>query len=298
MKYTIEGFSQAWMITLKMDCQDAIFLRWFADFIQSGKMKTLDVAGHTYYWLKYDAVVEELPILGIEKRQLGTRLKALCDNKILGFHLQKAKDGTHTYFRIMPDSWNALTSSTTGKTVVGTTEKTEVRTAGKTAPIDSSSSLNSSPNSSTTIVEPSPKSKPDEYSREFLLFWGSYPRKEGKRAAWKCWNSRLKEGVSPDDMQTAAYGYARKCDDTRTEAQFIKLPQTFIGPNRPYEDFVTPMAPEGKREPEDDEKETDRQRSHRIFTMIQENKMPSQEDLDWALARGAAMAPKKQEVTA
>ena len=38
MKYTIEGFSQLEMIRIGMDAIDALILRWFIDFKDSGKM--------------------------------------------------------------------------------------------------------------------------------------------------------------------------------------------------------------------------------------------------------------------
>lgn len=82
--------------------------------------------------------------------------------------------------------------------------------------------------------------KGGEYTPDFLEFWGKYPRKVEKRAAFKAWNARRKDGVSPEDMIKAAENYAAYCAAQGTEPRFIKHPATFIGHNRPFEDWIRP----------------------------------------------------------
>ncbi len=62
MKYTIEGFSQEKLVELNLDLTDAVILRWFVDLKDSGKMYSEIKENDKYYWLKYDAVIEDLPI--------------------------------------------------------------------------------------------------------------------------------------------------------------------------------------------------------------------------------------------
>ncbi|QNB45859.1 hypothetical protein BR63_05735 [Thermanaerosceptrum fracticalcis] len=78
----------------------------------------------------------------------------------------------------------------------------------------------------------------DAYSPEFETFWSHYPRKVEKKGAYKCWNTRLKEGVSPEDMIMAAKNYAAECKRKNTEEQYIKHPKTFLGPNTPFMEYV------------------------------------------------------------
>lgn len=78
----------------------------------------------------------------------------------------------------------------------------------------------------------------------FEEFWHNYPRREVKRRAKKCWDTRVKEGVAPKDMILAAKHYfeARQGEPR----QFTKLPSTFLGPDMDFEDWIKPPKPEPK----------------------------------------------------
>lgn len=77
------------------------------------------------------------------------------------------------------------------------------------------------------------------YSPEFETFWGIYPRREGKRAAWRAWQARLKQHVQPAMLIRAATHYAAYCTAQHTESRFVKQAKTFLGPDAPYDDWVT-----------------------------------------------------------
>jgi hypothetical protein len=81
MKYTIQGFSQEKMLVLGMDPTDALLLRWFVDFKDSGRMETQILHEKIYYWIKYSQIMEDLPCLGIEKRAIQRRLKKMTKNE-------------------------------------------------------------------------------------------------------------------------------------------------------------------------------------------------------------------------
>lgn len=72
----------------------------------------------------------------------------------------------------------------------------------------------------------------------FDAFWDAYPRKIAKDVARRAWSARLKGKDSPDDMTTAARHYSEWVSESETEARFIKHAATFIGPDRPYRDWV------------------------------------------------------------
>ncbi len=82
-----------------------------------------------------------------------------------------------------------------------------------------------------------------EYSEAFEAFWSIYPRPEEKRGAFKAWNARLKGGAKPDDLLAAARNYATAHQQSGAELQFVKLPSTFLGPDRDYEDWISGIPP-------------------------------------------------------
>jgi hypothetical protein len=74
---------------------------------------------------------------------------------------------------------------------------------------------------------------------EFELFWMEYPRREAKSTALRTWKARIADKVSPDDLIFAAKAYRLDCQAENREAKFIKLPATFLGPDKHYEAYLT-----------------------------------------------------------
>lgn len=108
MKFTIEGFSQEYALTLqkevlvkgrkkriKVDCNDLVILRWFVDFYP--KMMKVEIEGKQYAWIKYQALLEDLPLLDIKKRMLFDRLQKLVDFGILS-HKSIKSGGSFSYY--------------------------------------------------------------------------------------------------------------------------------------------------------------------------------------------------------
>ena len=84
MKYNVIGFSQQKAMELRLDVKDLIILKHIIDFINSGKMVEREIDGETYYWLKQDRLLEELPILNIGgSTVLRRRLKKLVKLNLL-----------------------------------------------------------------------------------------------------------------------------------------------------------------------------------------------------------------------
>lgn len=96
--------------------------------------------------------------------------------------------------------------------------------------------------------------KKDIYTLEFEHFWSIYPKHIEKKRAYKCWNTCLKNGHKPDDIIRAATNYARFCTSQKTESKFIKHAATFLGPNKPFLDFVTGIPPDARGHPPDEPK--------------------------------------------
>lgn len=100
MRYTIEGFSQAYAMTLKkevevngkivvrkIDCTDLVILRWFVDFYPN--MKKVECDGRQYAWLTHKKLLEDLPLIDISKRAFIERMQKLVDFKILTYRFIK-----------------------------------------------------------------------------------------------------------------------------------------------------------------------------------------------------------------
>lgn len=82
--------------------------------------------------------------------------------------------------------------------------------------------------------------KCDTYSPEFEQFWSLYPRKVDKRKAWRNWQTRLKQRANPLQMIAAAKHYSQAC--VGKEQQFVKYASTFLGPDKPYEEWIRAQA--------------------------------------------------------
>lgn len=80
--------------------------------------------------------------------------------------------------------------------------------------------------------------KKNIYSADFESFWKCYPRRKEKAKAYRCYQTRLKEGYSTEDMMAAARSYSDECQALNKEERYIKLAATFLGPDKPFEDYT------------------------------------------------------------
>lgn len=76
------------------------------------------------------------------------------------------------------------------------------------------------------------------YSQDFEDFYNAYPRKIEKKRAFRVWKARLKEKASPKDLIASAENYGKYCRDRGIDINYIKHPSTFLGPDKPYEEFI------------------------------------------------------------
>lgn len=88
-----------------------------------------------------------------------------------------------------------------------------------------------------TVTEENNK-KENNYSVHFESFWNAYPRKKEKAKAYKCYNARLKDGYSEEELLDAAVEYAKECKKRKTEERYIKLGATFLSANTPFTDYL------------------------------------------------------------
>lgn len=100
MKYSVLGFNQQKLVDFGLDLKDTMLLRYFVDFKETGKMRNITLESETYYWLKYEAVVDEFPLLDIKtKDTVYRRLQKLVKSKILK-HTTVKDYGNYSYYSL------------------------------------------------------------------------------------------------------------------------------------------------------------------------------------------------------
>ena len=84
----------------------------------------------------------------------------------------------------------------------------------------------------------------DAYTPEFEAFWQAYPRKKGKRAAWKAWKAALKR-AEPETIITAAKAEAKR----PCELKYRKYPASWLNADawedEPDQQAAANMQPPG-----------------------------------------------------
>ncbi len=99
MKFTHLGFSQARAIKMELDDKDLAILRWFIDFKDSKKITKKIFDDEVFYWVKYEAVIEEYPIFKFKKDTVYRRLKGLANKGILK-HRTLKQGGVWSYYTL------------------------------------------------------------------------------------------------------------------------------------------------------------------------------------------------------
>ena len=106
MQFSFLGFSVKKVMELQLDVKDLAILRYFQDFMKSGKMNYEEVDGVKYYWISYKNISEEMPFLGLGKRTIMMRMLNLRDLGLLS-HYTKKEGGTFSYYTL-GDKFNDL----------------------------------------------------------------------------------------------------------------------------------------------------------------------------------------------
>lgn len=99
MKFTHLGFSQRVAIDIGLDDKDLAILRWFIDFKDSNKITKKIFDGEIFYWVKYEAVIEEYPIFKFKKDTVYRRLKSMSDKGVLK-HRTLKQGGVWSFYTV------------------------------------------------------------------------------------------------------------------------------------------------------------------------------------------------------
>lgn len=81
----------------------------------------------------------------------------------------------------------------------------------------------------------------DEPSPEFMAAWKLYPsrgsRGNPRKAAWKAWRARIRDGVPAQEMIDGVARYAAHIDaEGKTGTQFVMMASTFFGPDERWKE--------------------------------------------------------------
>ena len=79
------------------------------------------------------------------------------------------------------------------------------------------------------------------YSQDFENFWNSYPKREGKKNAYKAFNDCLSSGMTIETINERLKTYKARIASLATSYEYIRFPATFINNIEDYADgFVPP----------------------------------------------------------
>lgn len=77
-----------------------------------------------------------------------------------------------------------------------------------------------------------------EYTIEFDEFWKVYPKRVEKQKAFKCYQKLIKEGYTSLQLLKAASLYGQQVKREGTDMKYVKHCGTFLGPNKPFLDYL------------------------------------------------------------
>ncbi len=99
MRSVVMGFKQEELVKYKMDIVDTMILKYFVDFKKSGRMLNEEFCGETYYWVTYEKIALDLPMLYMKKDSVYRRMKRMAEINILKRYTKKS-GGTYSFYTI------------------------------------------------------------------------------------------------------------------------------------------------------------------------------------------------------
>jgi len=99
LRYTIEGFSQPRLVELGLGATEALLLRWLVDFSSCRILpEYLNAAGQSLWYVAYETIARDLPILGIQHHEaIARRFGRLVEAGVL-IHECVRDGGTFSYY--------------------------------------------------------------------------------------------------------------------------------------------------------------------------------------------------------
>ena len=266
MRYTIEGFSQEYAMTLKktvatgkgektvkIDCTDLVILRWFTDFYPNMRKTIID--GREYVMVAHSKLLEDLPMIDISKEAFIDRMKKLVEFGILDYQLVK-KGGTFSFYAFgenyihLVDDGRSNAQGVCVQTHTGYTFKRDtgirsnaqgvcVQTYNKNSSINNSSINDSSINND--IVENTEKHDIKTITEivDYLNEKAHTNYRSNSKTTMRHINARLKEGYTLSDFKQVIDNRCATWLGTDME-QYLR-PETLFGSK--FENYLNARAP-------------------------------------------------------
>ena len=237
MKYTIEGFNQEKAIEYGLDLTDLLILRWIVDF--SPKMSKEIIDGKEFFWIRYQALLDDMPILGFtSKDRLYRKLKEMSNKGILEHKSIRNKEGSFAYY-----TFGEIYQELIVKNNVPYVENTYAHTL-KTTEQNNPSTKNNIYICPSEDEQDNPPLKETELADNFDKIWKLYPRKDGKNTAYRHYKAWLegkmyagrKVKLNNKQMWYATKKYADLVEKEKIDKQYIKMGSTFF--NEAIMEFV------------------------------------------------------------
>lgn len=107
MRHNIFSYSQEVAVKLGLTLPDLLILQWMADFFPTSKVVKHKVGNKIYFWVNYEKLLKDLPILNVSKDRIYRWLKSLTDSRVLEHYTLRNQDGTFSLYRF-GDNYEAL----------------------------------------------------------------------------------------------------------------------------------------------------------------------------------------------
>lgn len=211
MKFTVLGFSQTRLVQLGLDLNDALILRWFVDFYATNRMIKVQHEGKEYVQVRYKAILEDIPIIGIKSKDvLRRRWNKMVDAGLIESYTHKA-GGTFSFYRLVEDIYESLITSDSNKG--GTTQKSEGYDSkvggGTTQKSEQNNPSTSNPSTKSNTPCKSPKGTAVDHA-DFLKRFNEASGRQMRvvdAKARRQLRARLKDGFTIDEIIDAT----KKC---------------------------------------------------------------------------------------
>lgn len=188
-------------VELKLDVTDLLIINHFADFPNRKKVTKIILDDKIFFWVSYNTIIEELPIIDIKKQALSDRLAKMVELGILERRIQTyGSSANMTFFRI-DDLYERL------KYKDGSNSKTQDVSYSTTTPCNSQTQdVNNIVNDNIVNIEKEDTnvSKKDKD----LLFeecWKLYNRKGSKAKSKPYWDKLSMEEMKLAKSHIQAY---------------------------------------------------------------------------------------------
>ena len=96
---------------------------------------------------------------------------------------------------------------------------------------------------------PAKKTVDKPYSQEFENFWDIYPKREGKKQAYKVFNALLKKGITQAVIHERLKTYKARIQSLNTGYEYIRNPSTFLNNLEDYASGYVPTRSEHFQKP-------------------------------------------------